>query len=332
MIHQAAHNQPANLTALRRGVQRYGFNGVEKDSPDKGFYNTTFRKYDARIGKWLSIDPVNHYSESPYGAFYSNPIIWNDPNGDCPACRFFVKGVKGIWTATSRKAFLSGAQRGKWVKVTSNNLSKSRREAEKVAKDVYGEYVEHTNHTIGSGSNKITKPHFQPKNNSELDGGKVFYQASLALIVGEESEYSWGEFGEDVFEVTLVTIVESLFGGISTANAPAPLMTFPNVSIGSGPQPISSATTGFTSSEIGNDVDGDGKPDDEDFICNACGEGKENLILLGGSNWAVLEDRHYCAYDNYKQNREEAEGAFREYESEFNEIVDSCVESEATNE
>jgi len=43
------------------GGYRYGFNGMEKDDEVSGEWNsytTPFRLYDARIGRWRSIDPV----------------------------------------------------------------------------------------------------------------------------------------------------------------------------------------------------------------------------------------------------------------------------------
>lgn len=63
---------------------RYGFNGVEKDNEIKGdgnSYNTDFRMYDPRVGRWLSIDPIVHPWESPYVGFANNPIYYTDPSG-----------------------------------------------------------------------------------------------------------------------------------------------------------------------------------------------------------------------------------------------------------
>lgn len=63
---------------------RYGFNGVEKDNEIKGdgnSYNTDFRMYDPRVGRWLSIDPIVHPWESPYVGFANNPIWFADPTG-----------------------------------------------------------------------------------------------------------------------------------------------------------------------------------------------------------------------------------------------------------
>ncbi|WP_346881656.1 RHS repeat-associated core domain-containing protein [uncultured Algibacter sp.] len=66
---------------------RYGFNGMEKDDEVKGegnSYTTYFRAYDPRIGRWLTRDPVKTAWESPYAFSRNNPIIFNDPLGDCP--------------------------------------------------------------------------------------------------------------------------------------------------------------------------------------------------------------------------------------------------------
>jgi RHS repeat-associated protein len=63
---------------------RYGFNGMEKDDEFKGegnSYTTEFRQYDARVGRWLSLDPVIHHQFSPYIAFDNNPLSIIDPKG-----------------------------------------------------------------------------------------------------------------------------------------------------------------------------------------------------------------------------------------------------------
>jgi len=66
---------------------RYGFQGSEKDDEIKGegnSYTTYFRAYDPRIGRWLSRDPIKTAWESPYAFSRNNPIVYNDPLGDCP--------------------------------------------------------------------------------------------------------------------------------------------------------------------------------------------------------------------------------------------------------
>jgi RHS repeat-associated protein len=71
---------------------RYGFNGMERDDEMKGngnSYTTEFRQLDPRIGRWLSMDPLNEISpsQSPYSFSNNNPIYGSDPNGDiCLPC------------------------------------------------------------------------------------------------------------------------------------------------------------------------------------------------------------------------------------------------------
>jgi len=68
---------------------RYGYQGSECDCETKGSgnsYTTFYRSYDARIGRWLSRDPVTHPWESPYAAMSNNPAAFNDPLGDCVEC------------------------------------------------------------------------------------------------------------------------------------------------------------------------------------------------------------------------------------------------------
>ena len=71
------------------GLYRYGFNGMEKDEElSLGIYATLWRMYDARIGRWSSLDPEMHKfpSSSPYSAMANNPIVLADIFGNCPAC------------------------------------------------------------------------------------------------------------------------------------------------------------------------------------------------------------------------------------------------------
>ena len=64
---------------------RYGYQGSEMDNEVRGSkgtsYTTHFRQLDPRIGRWLSIDPVNKVHESPYAWNTNNPLTFNDQNG-----------------------------------------------------------------------------------------------------------------------------------------------------------------------------------------------------------------------------------------------------------
>jgi RHS repeat-associated protein len=65
---------------------RYGFNGQERDNEWKGegnSYDFGARIYDPRLGRWLSVDPlqVEYPGMSSYNFVGNNPIIYVDPDG-----------------------------------------------------------------------------------------------------------------------------------------------------------------------------------------------------------------------------------------------------------
>ncbi|MBA3900099.1 MAG: RHS repeat-associated core domain-containing protein [Bacteroidetes bacterium] len=67
----------------------YGFNGMEKDDEVKGggnSYDFGARVYDPRLGRWLSMDPLQaKFPElSPYNFVTNNPIVLIDPDGNEP--------------------------------------------------------------------------------------------------------------------------------------------------------------------------------------------------------------------------------------------------------
>ncbi len=64
----------------------YSFNGMEHDNEIKGegnIYDYGARMLDARIGRWLSIDPKTekYPMDSPFMSFGANPICIIDPDG-----------------------------------------------------------------------------------------------------------------------------------------------------------------------------------------------------------------------------------------------------------
>jgi len=69
---------------------RYGYNkGSEKDDEISGagnHFTTIFREGDTRLLIWWSPDPKIKMksSRSPYSFMDGNPVLLNDPNGDCP--------------------------------------------------------------------------------------------------------------------------------------------------------------------------------------------------------------------------------------------------------
>jgi hypothetical protein len=67
---------------------RYGYNkGSEKDDEISGagnHFTTEFREGDTRLLIWWGVDPKPRASLSPYSYMDGNPILLNDPDGDCP--------------------------------------------------------------------------------------------------------------------------------------------------------------------------------------------------------------------------------------------------------
>ncbi len=62
----------------------FGFQGMLRDDDWHGkgnHYNTLFRQYDPRLGRWLSPDPIQHSRQSSYAAFNNNPVYFVDPLG-----------------------------------------------------------------------------------------------------------------------------------------------------------------------------------------------------------------------------------------------------------
>ena len=60
------------------------FTGHEKESDlAEGIYTTEYRLYDARVGRWLSVDPLfdKYVGMSPYNYCAGNPVMMVDPDG-----------------------------------------------------------------------------------------------------------------------------------------------------------------------------------------------------------------------------------------------------------
>jgi len=77
--------QPGRTYPGSGGGYRWGYNGAESNpevNSGGNEYSTYFRQYDARLGRWLSIDPLRQPGESPYAAMGNNPIVASDPRGD----------------------------------------------------------------------------------------------------------------------------------------------------------------------------------------------------------------------------------------------------------
>lgn len=75
-----------NFTASNAKEFRYGFNNMEEDDEIKGdgnSYDFGARMLDPRLGKWLTIDPLQskYPMDSPYMFASNSPLAMHDPDG-----------------------------------------------------------------------------------------------------------------------------------------------------------------------------------------------------------------------------------------------------------
>jgi RHS repeat-associated protein len=66
------------------------------------WYDTHFRNLDPQLGRWNQIDPKIEEGQerwSPYAAMANNPVLLNDPDGDCPIC--LVPIILGLLTTAT---------------------------------------------------------------------------------------------------------------------------------------------------------------------------------------------------------------------------------------
>ena len=88
-VESLADYYPFGMTLLGRSynahTSRHGFTGHEKESDlSEGIYTTEYRLYDARVGRWLSVDPLfeKYVGMSPYNYCMLNPVMLVDPDGE----------------------------------------------------------------------------------------------------------------------------------------------------------------------------------------------------------------------------------------------------------
>ena len=70
------------LGNVSRSKNQFKYNGQEyQDELDLNITAMDFRQYDNALGRFHCIDPVDHYSQSPYSGLDNNPVFWADPSG-----------------------------------------------------------------------------------------------------------------------------------------------------------------------------------------------------------------------------------------------------------
>ena len=96
---------PGGGVTVEVAQSQYKFNGKEYQSElALNLYDMDMRDYDPAIGRWLAIDPVTHFSQSPYNAFDGNPVFWADPSG--------ADAYTDMWN--SNQSYLSSSLGSSW--------------------------------------------------------------------------------------------------------------------------------------------------------------------------------------------------------------------------
>ncbi|MBX2929158.1 MAG: hypothetical protein KF852_15085 [Saprospiraceae bacterium] len=85
---------------LAGGSVQYRYNGKERDTVS-GWYEYGARWYIDEIGRWNGVDPLtdhpNQVDKSPYTYAWNNPVLLNDPDGNCPFCpALLTKAASGF--------------------------------------------------------------------------------------------------------------------------------------------------------------------------------------------------------------------------------------------
>ena len=103
-IVEETHYYPFGL--VMNGISSKGLNGSAenklkfngKEEQRKEFFDGAgldwldfgARMYENQIGRWNIVDPLadhpNQVDKSPYSAFWNNPVLHDDPDGQCPFC------------------------------------------------------------------------------------------------------------------------------------------------------------------------------------------------------------------------------------------------------
>jgi RHS repeat-associated protein len=102
-------------------TSRHGFTGHEKESDlAEGIYTTEYRLYDARVGRWLSVDPLfeKYVDMSPYNYCMLNPVMMVDPDGR----ELNLSGSKSKYTFKLLKAYVRNESKDVDLKLSEEGV------------------------------------------------------------------------------------------------------------------------------------------------------------------------------------------------------------------
>ena len=157
---------------------RHGFTGHEKESDlAEGIYTTEYRLYDARVARWLSVDPLfeKYVSMSPYNYCMLNPVMMVDPDGRSLAVLQAPKGA----VRQGHLAILIQNKDGKWALYSKNGTNeKGGIKGKNVTKDNYEKdgkrIIDKGQHTFDSVKDFLNNDEHNP---IDEDGERQYTEA-----------------------------------------------------------------------------------------------------------------------------------------------------------
>lgn len=108
-------------------------------------YEMDMRQYDPAIARWISTDPITHYSASTYNAFDNNPVFFADPSGADSIYNFDTGQYVINGTAVSFDEALTYTQNGGNSDGSNDNTPNDSESSE----DCCGGYVGSYKHQMG---------------------------------------------------------------------------------------------------------------------------------------------------------------------------------------
>jgi RHS repeat-associated protein len=159
---------------------RHGYSGMENEEEIKGegnLYDTKYRMYDPRIGRWLSVDALSYVGAglSPYQFSFNNPIAYNDPSGLWPWESKHVRAARRFANETGgefKKIKRDGAT---WATVSSINENGSQIRVFKPSSEINAKF---SAAVAGIAANKATIQGIERL----LEGTGVRLSASLSPL------------------------------------------------------------------------------------------------------------------------------------------------------
>jgi RHS repeat-associated protein len=188
---------PGRHATLGGDGYRYGFNGKEGDNEVYGEgnnYDFGARIYDARIGRWLSVDPVymKFPDSGPYNSMGNNPIIFIDPTGEEIKYSGNPRQKIGLFVVIQVAKMRSFTVRETFKQIKSSDNILTIKSLEKGSSVVESEHLENADR-IGIGANATLFLNMSKKNRGRNPDDEFEDAAKMTRIttIGHEGLHAY---------------------------------------------------------------------------------------------------------------------------------------------